>query len=437
MSKIIKSEIKIACVDNMNNNMFCLARYLRDLGYSADVFVTNTGTMPHFTPQNDSYENDFKNFVYNVDWENLKPTQRKIETKKVFSNYDLIIGCGLIPAYLNEINRRLDIFLPYGADIFVIPQLYIDAALLEKIFYLNFKIVKKIFYMMPQQLSKHFRSNYFKLDKNYENFYISKQQILGIQKAKVTILIETNEISEQQYKNINSKSKRLKIGFPFIYVPIYTAQNTEKVKGTSPYYGRFKSIRDSNKLVIFHHARHVWKNSFEPTSWKANDVLIKGFAEFLKQSNNYNACLVMFEYGGDVDESKQLIKRLGIEKNIEWFPTMPRKDIMIGLSLADIGCSEFAISWVMGGTIFEILCMGKPLFHYLEEKLYAKEDIFPHVNIKSKEDITKHLLGYIDNSKPYIEQGIRGQNWFFENAINKPLESIKIELNNLLTNNNN
>lgn len=428
--------LKIACIDNMNNNMFCVARYLRDFGHEADVFVVNK-TMPHFEPAADTYDDNYMSFVFNVNWADLPAGERIVQVSQTLSKYDIVFGCGYAPAYLSEINRGLDVFLPYGGDISVMPTFFFEANVVNRYFYNNSKKLFKLFYSLPQFINKPFRKYFNKFNLQAELFYLAKQQINGIKNAKITLQLEANEVTEGYYNKINSSSKRLKVAIPFIYTSNYKAENIEKVKETSTYYKRFKSIRDGNKLVIFHHARHVWKNSFEPTSWKANDVLIKGFADFLKQSSNYNACLVMFEYGGDVDESKRLIKQLGIEKNIEWFPTMPRKDIMIGLSLADIGCSEFAISWVMGGTIFEILCMGKPLFHYLEEKLYAKEDIFPHVNIKSKEDITKHLLGYIDNSKPYIEQAINGQNWFFENAINKPLESIKIELNNLLTNNNN
>lgn len=34
-----KQNVKIACITNMNNNMFCLVRYLRDMGYDAHLFL--------------------------------------------------------------------------------------------------------------------------------------------------------------------------------------------------------------------------------------------------------------------------------------------------------------------------------------------------------------------------------------------------------------
>lgn len=422
-----KGKIKIACIDNMNNNMFCVARYLRDFGYDADVFVTST-TMAHFEPSADSYDDSYKKFVFKVNWDNLSTSDRKIEIESKLNQYDLIFGCGYVPAYMSEINRRLDFFLPYGGDVNEIPKHFFDVTFFQKVVFKQFDRLKKLFYSIPTYLNSPFRNRFYKLELKKDQYALAEHQINGIKNAKVTFQLESNALTENNYKKIKSTSKRIKVAFPFIYAPNYSKENIAVVKNSSTYFEAFKKIRDEFDLVIFHHTRHQWKTSLEESSWKGNDKLIIAFAEFIKKSDGYNACLILFEYGSDVEASKSLIEELKIEKHIRWFSIMPRKDIMIGLSMSDIGCSEYAISWVMGGTIFETLCSGKPLFHFLTESLYSKEDIFPHVNIKTSEDITFHLLNYIKNPNYYTELGKQGQEWFMENAIKKPLKIINDEI---------
>ena len=50
-------KIKIACIGNMNNNMFCLVRYLRDKGYDAHLFLVDE--FDHFLPGSDSYNLEY------------------------------------------------------------------------------------------------------------------------------------------------------------------------------------------------------------------------------------------------------------------------------------------------------------------------------------------------------------------------------------------
>src|SRR5207249_1476051 len=110
-----------------------------------------------------------------------------------------------------------------------------------------------------------------------------------------------------------------------------------------------------------------WKNPEDPFAQKGNDRLVNAYAKFLTGRPEVRACLVMFEYGDDVEETKSLVRALDIEKNVRWFPAMYRKDLMVGLSLSDIGCGEFAISCFGAGTVYETLAMGKPLLHYRDD----------------------------------------------------------------------
>ncbi len=48
--------IKVALVDNMNNNFFAFARYLKDAGIDAHLYEIPNNSMDHFKPQADTFE---------------------------------------------------------------------------------------------------------------------------------------------------------------------------------------------------------------------------------------------------------------------------------------------------------------------------------------------------------------------------------------------
>jgi hypothetical protein len=423
---------KIALLGNMNNNMFCLARYLRDLGYEADLFLIETSIIDHFKPINDSYENNFTEFVFETKWFENRKKERVKEVKKTLEKYDLVIGSGYAPALLNEINKPLDIFYPYGSDLYDIPKIHLQCSVFKKSIFGISNKVETLFYRIPSRINKPFRKYLDRYLNNANNLYISTQQYFGIKNTRLVVLPQTNTQFEKAFSKIETKAKRMYASLPFIYFPMYKKNYFEKAVQNSRYYKEFKTIRNTHKLVVFHHARQQWKTSPDQFSWKGNDVLIRGFADFIHSNVQPSACIIMLEYGCDVLESKILIKQLGIEANVFWLPVMARKELMIGLAISDIGCSEFSVSWAVGGTIFETLCLGIPLFHFMDKNLYKTESIFPHVNIKNSEDITFHLKKFTSNPEEYKVLGEEGREWFIKNAVESPLLQLEKEMQLLL-----
>ena len=58
--------MKIACIGNMNNNMFCIVRYLRDMGYDANLFLLHEQDV--FIPSADSFNDDYLAYTHQLDW---------------------------------------------------------------------------------------------------------------------------------------------------------------------------------------------------------------------------------------------------------------------------------------------------------------------------------------------------------------------------------
>jgi hypothetical protein len=136
--------------------------------------------------------------------------------------------------------------------------------------------------------------------------------------------------------------------------------------------------------------------------------------------------LVLFEYGDDVMESKQLVNALGISESVEWFPLMARKEIMLGLLHADFGCGEFHEGCIGGGTTWEVLAMGKPLLHYVNKDAVnfdAFNSPYPVVSVKEPEEIADSLEDFTHRADFYRRMGDDGRRWFEENMIGRSVDT--------------
>ena len=101
----------------------------------------------------------------------------------------------------------------------------------------------------------------------------------------------------------------------------------------------------------------------------------------------------MLEYGLDVFNSKQLIKELGIEDKVIWFPKMYRKDLMYLVSAVDVCSGEFGMSYLTFGTIMEAMLMKKPVIHYRNDELYEHvyDELYPLFNAREPEEIEARI----------------------------------------------
>jgi len=381
--------MKVACIGNMNNNFFSLTRHLRDRGIEAHLLLLDN-EMPHFHPSMDAYDLEYQKFTTTLSWGKqfgfLKKTKKEIS--QVLNKYDFLIGCDTVPAFLHKTGRRLDVFTPYGADIVYFPF---------------FKFVNPKY-----QLAY---------------YLFSKYQKSGIQNARFVNFDYNNKDYEKLFLNLKCKGRRLKFAVPMVYTPVHNPDSIEDYYAQSHWYGEFLKIRKRYDIIVFHHARHVWKDRIKCFDWKANDKLFRGFAEFVKLKKA-NPCLILFEYGPDVNETRKLIKELGIEKNVRWFPQMARKDIMIGLKLADIGTGEFYWSWLLCGVVCEVLAMAKPLMHYREDHFYKElyPELYPIMNVRNSHDVSTALSDYAARPNYYRQMGEKGRQWLQRYAIDRPID---------------
>ena len=399
--------MKVALIDNMNNNFFAMTRYFRDLGIDAELYKLINRPSEHFMPESDTFRDVVKlswinDFPVKIDGENWIFFRKKIIVEE-FKKYDIIITCGLSSAFLEKAGLKSDMIIPYGMDLY------------EKPF---------------KQLKPSFSFDFIKSIIHHSQ---SQSQSKAYKKARVVI-------SDPSYPLYGNALKKLGIqaynfGIPMLY-------NREKVDVQENQ--KIWGYLDNYDFILFNHSRQYWATNhafledFEKYGGsKRNDKLIRAFAKFVENTKFKKPILVMFEYGKDVDASKKLIEELGIGSFIKWMPTMNRKNIMYGLRKATFSSNAFRENKTdIGGVCYESLASGVPHINNCIEALQDKSHKFyqsPMIHALSEDDILNILNDYENNPNKYLIIKKASKAWFDKN-LGIGLAKKYVEFLNLLVN---
>lgn len=379
----ISSTCKIGLIGNMNNNNFSILRYLLDLNINVDlVLMADDGvdTLEHFHPKSDTWNFEYykkhikfldapnrfisvvgNDFPWNIYFwlkyyffffskrKNLnifKPINKK-QVKKILKKYDVIVGSGVLPGMCENLNIKLDVFYPYSLGI----EFYNENAMKQLCNSIN--PIKKM-------ISRSVR----------------KKQIQGIINTHKVINTQTT-YTDQILNEIGVKSNRL--GLPYVYKDI---SPKEIPKNLAQILTQIKKY----DLKFISHIRHTWVNNYNQGSkeWdlevsKHNHWIINAYSQFIKESNS-NPVLLLSEYGSDWSHTKELCKKLNLEKHILWLPKMYRKELFEIIMRCDVGIGEFYSTpkTLWGSTGLEIMMCGKPLIHGFVFKEKEYEKIYNH-----------------------------------------------------------
>ncbi len=381
--------MRIGCIGNMNNNFFSLVRFLRDLGADADLLLLET-EQEHFHPSADTFDRTYQQFTRGVSWGNYARFLRvpAEEIARSVGRYDVLIGCGTVPGFLQKIGRALDVVVPYGDDIWDLP----NVRLVDP----RWQIPRVVF---------------------------SRAQRKGLRDARFLHMGLTNPAGEKMIDQIGRGGERLTFAVPMVYTTLFNPETVRDHVSSSQWYREFRRIRDEHDFVLFHHARHAWDPARGSWEYKGTDKLLRGFADFARIHPTARVAMVSCEYGRDVARSRQLAEELGISDRIHWFPRMARKEIMVGMALADMGTGEFGHSYFSCGTIYETLAMAKPLLHHRDDRLYVDEypEMYPMIHACSAEEITAGLSMALTDPGRAAEIGEGGRRWLQRHMVDIPM----------------
>lgn len=381
---------RVAFLGNMNNNHFAMARFLRNRGIYAELLLFEN-EIDHFHPAADTYDLSYRAFTRQLSWGSstsfLRTTPERI--RKDLASYDILIGCGFAPAYCEKAGRTLDIFVPYGGDIW-----------------------NDTFYRLvaPHRLPSYWSAVFY--------------QRRGIRHSKAVHMTLTNAIYETQYEKHRGASERWIEGLPMVHSPTYAPEQLSSMAERTHWAWEFRRLRKEYDLVVVYHARHYWKCPPDDANAKGTDRLLRGWALFRRMTPAVRAALVTLEYGRDVAHSKALIEDLGISDSVVWLPKMFRKDLMIGLNMADIVCGEFENSWMASSVLYEALVLGKPILAWRDDANYRDQypNLYPILNAKDADSIAARLAEYSADPAEGRRIGEQGRRWYEESVVKRALD---------------
>jgi hypothetical protein len=146
------------------------------------------------------------------------------------------------------------------------------------------------------------------------------------------------------------------------------------------------------EFIVFHPARHHWGGADRANWDKGNDVFIRGFANFVHEAK-VEAKAIFVEWGQNVKESKLLISRLKIEKNIIWIPPISAKEMAKMIESVDLLADQFYLG-AFGSTLPRALACGTPSMIYLDEHLHhwCFDEMPPVINACNEKEVFEGLL---------------------------------------------
>ncbi len=375
----------------MNNNFFALARYLRDLGHEADLYLEREGTIDHFHPRNDTLDD-----VNELRWIREFPTPyhwksywldsgRKLQN--VFARYEKIIACGASVGILFGARIQTDLFVPFGSDLIQLPfgsnRTY-RGSTLRKL------LTKKIYSR------------------------ISRWQALGIQKSKAVICNTNWKLASTALCRLGVEA----INLPRIMVYLPIGFRSELLKMNPP---------RADELRVFSPTRHLWATDSyllddfaQNGGVKRNDVLIRAFADVVRRNVYRSARLVFCEYGADVPSSKALINDLGVADHVTWLPLLPRVKIFEEMRASTFVADQFRLgmSGTSAGTANEALACGVPVITNSDGACQDPADPYhgsPILDAINPSQVFEHLMLPARDPNRYIALRQQSLDWFNEN----------------------
>ncbi|RYE26054.1 MAG: glycosyltransferase [Sphingobacteriales bacterium] len=396
---------RIALVGNVNNNLFALMRHLRDLGYDAHLF--HRPENDHFQPKADTYSLDVLNYCHSVTWLNKGFHRVDIEeVKRQLTGFDFYIGQSDEAAVAYKAGFTLDVYYPYGSDVYKYAQFAEE-------------------YTLKNKMGALLKRNRRTLLKHMKEGTVAKYLRGAIIHSKYILEESRSGGYDEKMQAIPYKGKYQNVALPFIYYKEYE----ELMHGQHAdvhWRTEIDRLRKENDFIVLYHGRQEWKTVHNAFTGKNTHHIILGFAQYMKRHPNARALLCMLEYGSDTVPSKKLIEELGIEKHVQWFPKMYRKDIMYLIHNVDICSGEFKLGDLVFGTVVEAMQMKKIVIHNRATELYTDKyaDLYPMLQAIEPEEVETAIEFAVNNPAKIKEMGEQANAWIKRYLVQEPLQHL-------------
>lgn len=172
-------------------------------------------------------------------------------------------------------------------------------------------------------------------------------------------------------------------------------------------------------FVVFHPARHHWDKHRDPSWEKGNDKIIAGFARF-KKTASVKTVLVLTEWGLTIENSRRLIKKLGIEDAVVWIPVLPNQHMIEMISLSHVVVDQIGVGAFGSLAAKSLMCGKATLCHIDPEPHRACFDVIPPlISVESHVDVADCLQQLASDISYRNRVEKESREWYVQHHSNK------------------
>lgn len=143
---------------------------------------------------------------------------------------------------------------------------------------------------------------------------------------------------------------------------------------------------------------------------KANDVFLNAFATLRRRGLRLG--MVCCEWGRNVEDSKQLLRDLGVAEHVLWVPPMGVIEFERHALASDLVADQFALG-AFGGVMFKAMAVGTPICTYLENDQIACQYPSPPpvLNCRRPPEIEGAVTALVADAERARSLGQAGRQW--------------------------
>ena len=182
-----------------------------------------------------------------------------------------------------------------------------------------------------------------------------------------------------------------------------------------------RDLRARYDFILFHPSRlmiNAHPKMRATGNWKQNDLLIRGFADFVRQNPAKRLALVIIDRPASTDTelARKVVAAEQIEDSVVWLKPprqfgYSRDELREFYSISDAVADDFGVGW-FGSVVLEGLCAGVNVLCYVDQEAMAK--IYPWHPIHSthsRQEIAQVLNRLLVDVDFKTEHASRGPAW--------------------------
>ena len=146
---------------------------------------------------------------------------------------------------------------------------------------------------------------------------------------------------------------------------------------------------------------------------KANDIMLRAFARLRR--NGLKVGMVCTNWGRNVEESRQLLADLGVDRHVQWESPMGMVQFTRTARACGLVADQFKLG-AFGGVFYKSMACGVPVCTYLDDATIVERfgASIPCLNVRTENDIVSQLTQAYQNPGWLEELGRASRAWVDE-----------------------